>query len=278
MKLAFTTLGCLEWDMPQIIEKAHTYGYAGVDFRGYLGEMQLWKTPAFSRDIGTTRRMFEDTALTIPCFGSSARMYAADPAKRGEHLDEVKRFVELCHALGVPLIRVFGGALDGNSFDAAVPAAAEMLCQMADAARPAGVNITIETHDDWVYTDQLARVFAAVGHLDNASVLWDVNHPYRTAGETPETTWANIGPLVRYTHWKDSVLVPAANPGEKDRVALTLPGDGTLPLRDFCDTLTRGGYTGWYTLEWERKWHPELPPADIAFPRFVSTMRAFQTA
>ncbi len=47
MKLAFTTLGCPNWDLDTIISKAVKYGYDGVDFRGYLGEMDIYKLPLF---------------------------------------------------------------------------------------------------------------------------------------------------------------------------------------------------------------------------------------
>ena len=39
MKLAFTTLGCPDWDLDTIISKAAEFGFDGVDFRGCRGEM-----------------------------------------------------------------------------------------------------------------------------------------------------------------------------------------------------------------------------------------------
>jgi len=39
VKLAFTTLGCPDWDLDTIISKAAEFGFDGVDFRGCRGEM-----------------------------------------------------------------------------------------------------------------------------------------------------------------------------------------------------------------------------------------------
>src|SRR5205823_4503857 len=47
MKLAFSTLGCPEWDLGQILTAAREWGYDGVEWRGYQVEMELPKAPIF---------------------------------------------------------------------------------------------------------------------------------------------------------------------------------------------------------------------------------------
>jgi hypothetical protein len=37
--------------------------------------------------------------------------------------------------------------------------------------------------------------------------------------------------------------------------------------------LIEGGYEGYATLEWEKRWHPDLPEPEEAFPRYVRKMR-----
>ena len=41
MKLAFSTLGCPEWNLDQILAAARESGYEGVEWRGYQAEMEL---------------------------------------------------------------------------------------------------------------------------------------------------------------------------------------------------------------------------------------------
>jgi len=38
-------------------------------------------------------------------------------------------------------------------------------------------------------------------------------------------------------------------------------------------TLQAGGYDGYLTLEWEKRWVPELAEPEVAFPQFVAFMR-----
>ncbi len=277
MKLCFTTLGCMEWTLDQIVTHARNDGYAGVDFRGFKGEINLWKLREFRADVATTRRRFADAGLALPCLGSSARM--VNPGTDGSAaLEEVKHYAEIAHNLGADYIRVFGGALGGTSFESALPAAEEFLNEAAAIARGAGIEVLVETHDDWVNTEWLMTAFDAAKFPVGVGILWDVHHPYRQAGEKPEDTWKRIGALTRYTHWKDSVMLEVPGPEGimKKQLSHKLPGEGDLPLARFYEILVEAGYTGWYTLEWERKWHPELAAPEVAFPIFVQVMRQIE--
>lgn len=273
MKLCFTTLGCLDWKLERIIEQAVEMGYTGVDFRGLEGELDLWETHAFRMDYTQTRQRFADAGLSVPCLSSSARMYAA-PSERRAMREELLHYVEMARNIGADYVRVFGGALKGVSIDDALPAAATFLIDAAAIAREAGVEVLIETHDDWVCSAWLQAAFAQAGFPEGVGVIWDVHHPYRLGDETPDETWAQIGPLVKYTHWKDSKMLPEGEVGAS--YALTLLGEGDLPLAHFYALLAGSGYDGWYTLEWERKWHPEIEPPEIAFPHFVEFMRRLE--
>ncbi len=277
MKLAFTTLGCIEWNLTQIMAKACEYGYAGVDFRGYHGTMDLWTMSEFRRKVATTRCMLTDAGLTVPCLGSSAKMFSQGTDVNAS-LEEVKRYTEIAHQIGATSIRVFGGALRGNPIEFALPPAATFLNAAADIARSAGIEVLVETHDDWVNTEWLMNAFEVAKFPAGVGVIWDVHHPYRFAGENSEETWRRIGSLTKYTHWKDSVMVEMPNPdgGVEKKLVPKLPGEGDLPLARFYETLDKGGYRGWYTLEWERKWHPEIEPPEVAFPHFVQVMREIE--
>ena len=39
--------------------------------------------------------------------------------------------------------------------------------------------------------------------------------------------------------------------------------------------LEKDGFDGYYSLEWEKKWHPELPDPDVALPVYRKLMRSF---
>ena len=271
MKLAFTTLGCPNWDLPTILKRANEYGYAGIDFRGYFGEMDLRKAPIFApAEIVQTARQVKDAGLVVSAMSSGAHMFDATPEARQASLDEMKAYAELARDMGAGFVRIFGGGLGGVPLKDALPVAAQTLCHASEIAQQAGIVFVVETHDDWIESARLQRAFELAKFPKSVEMLWDIHHPYRMAKESPETTWANIGKHVRYTHWKDSVAKPDGG------YALCRFGQGDIPLKKIFDVMTAGGYNGWHTLEWEKRWCAYLDEPEVAFPDFVRVMRSFE--
>jgi sugar phosphate isomerase/epimerase len=266
MKLAFTTLGCPDWDLDTIVARAKEYGFDGVDFRGCAGQMEIWKLPAFSSNLVDTVAKIRDAGLEIPCMSSSGRLLCDDEEKRGASTDNLAYFVEIGYALGAKKVRVFGGNNGKRSVDDARAEAAAMLDEMARLAAPHGMDVVVETHDDWIASDLLASLLDASTE-PNIGAVWDINHPFRTCGETPEQTWANLGRWIRYVHVKDGDV--AANGKRAHR----LIGDGGVPIAECVETLRANGYDGWLAFEWEKKWAPEIPEPEVAFPRYIREMR-----
>jgi sugar phosphate isomerase/epimerase len=60
--------------------------------------------------------------------------------------------------------------------------------------------------------------------------------------------------------------------GNEKTYKLCRVGEGQIPIKAIVRQLLAGGYTGYFSLEWEKKWHPELPGAEIAYPDFVRVM------
>lgn len=270
IKLAFTTLGCPAWDMATIVRRALEYGYAGVDFRGYLADVDLRKSPAFTTGLSETAARLRDAGLVVPCLSSSAKMFDVSADARRASLDEMRDYAGLCGAFGAPFVRIFGGKLDGTPREQAMGTAVAMLHAAAEIATSAGITIIVETHDDWIATAPLRQAFEQAGWPAGTGILWDVHHPFRQEGESPAESYANIGRHTRYTHWKDSRL---AADGKGHNLCLT--GEGDVPLKAIFDLLHGGGYDGWCTFEWEKRWKTTIPEPEVAFPGFVRTMRAF---
>jgi len=264
MKLGFTTLSCPDWDLQNIITAAKQYGYDGVDLRGYLREMAIYKRPEFSQDLDRTAEMFAKAGIEISGLSSGARLYETEPDKRQAALDEVRAYAELCEKLGVKIIRVFGGRLGQTPPDQALPVARETLLQMAEIAEPA--LIVVETHDDWVDSSLLGRLLETTD-APNVAALWDLHHPYRLNGEKPEQTTERIGRFVRYVHVKDSKL------NEDASHTYTLPGQGDVPIDRMIELLAAGGYDGWLVVEWEKLWRPQLAEPDVALPAYAQYLR-----
>jgi sugar phosphate isomerase/epimerase len=240
-------------------------GYDAVDFRGLTGQMEIWKQDAFAGEAGATARRIAASGLAVSAFSSSARMYNPDAQTLDRSLEEVRQYANLCPVFGARVLRIFGGQVPDRPIARAIPVAIETLRRMAEIAGPE-VTLAVETHDDWVRSSPLAEVISGVA-LPNVKVLWDLHHPFRMAGEKPEETYARIGRWVVATHLKDSRLVG------QGKWTYVLPGEGDVPLEQMVALLKAGGYDGYLTLEWEKRWCPEIADPEVALPAWAKYLR-----
>ncbi|MFB3892420.1 MAG: sugar phosphate isomerase/epimerase family protein [Phycisphaerae bacterium] len=267
MKVSSTTLACPDWPVERVLAEFPRMGFDAVDFRGLSRQMEIWKLDAFGRDAEATATKIAASGLAVSAFSSSARMYNPDDAGLAKSLEEVRQYARLCRIFGSPIIRVFGGKVEGRPIAQAIPVAVDTLRRMAEIAGPR-VTLAVETHDDWVSSAPLAEVIAKTA-MPNVKALWDLHHPFRLAGETPEETHGRIGRYVVAVHVKNSRTTADG------KFAYTLPGEGgDVPLERMVSLLKQGGYDGYLTLEWEKMWHPELAEPEVALPAWAKYLRS----
>jgi sugar phosphate isomerase/epimerase len=199
--------------------------------------------------------------LELCCLDTSFKV--ADPAAS---LDEGYAYLELAAALGAPLIRVFGGAPQGEALETGAARAAERLADLAERGRGAGVRVALETHDSFAAGRSVAAALAPVTD-EYAGALWDTLHPCRM-GETTDETFGLIGDRLLHTHIKDGNVPPDIN-------TCRLLGEGTVPMREILQVLAAHGYDGWLSVEWEKKWQPQIEGPEIALPQYADTLRSY---
>jgi sugar phosphate isomerase/epimerase len=267
MKLSFTTLGCPKWTLQQIVENASLMGFDGVDFRGLLEDMDISRRAEFTTDLKKTKQLFADYDIAVSGLSISSHYAVVDPVEKEKQLDETRRNMELAAKLGTHVMRIYGGRVPkGYTVETIMPILIENLRQIGDEAQQYDVTLALETHDNWTNSAVCARLIAQVNH-PRVRVLWDLHHPYRANGEQPEVTYTNLAPYTVNIHVKDSILDKDGKP------IYVLIGEGDVPLKKMLDMLAQGNYNGYATLEWEKRWHPELPEPEVAFSQCVQKMR-----
>jgi sugar phosphate isomerase/epimerase len=269
LPLAFSTLGCPKWPWPRILEQASQMGFAGIELRGIEMQMDLTKRPEFTGTrLAQSLKDLEALDLKITDLGASSRMHEADPAVRAAQLDEGRRFVDLAHQLRAPYVRVFGDKIPpGDSKAAVMSRVVDGLRTLGEHARGSGVGVLIEAHGDFTDSPTLLELLNSAA-MDNVALLWDAHHTFVSGKEPPAKTYDALKRYVRHTHLKDSKP-------EGTGVRYVLTGAGTVPVRETVDLLARAGYKGFYCLEWEKGWHPEIEEPEVAFPHFVQKMREY---
>ena len=265
-RIAFSTLGCPAWGWKTILETADRLGYGGIELRGVAGEMDLPKVPELQGTrLAGTKKDLAALGIVISDLGASAQMHHKDPAEREKQLDEGRRFIDLAQALGVPYVRMFGDKIPPDEpKDEVMKRVGEGFQQMAAYAKPAGVTVIIESHGDFTHSGDLEEILTRVGSPQFA-LLWDAHHTFVAGKERPADTYAKLGKWIRHTHLKDS------KPEGTDRRYVLL-GSGEVPVKEQVKVLAKAGYKGYYCLEWEKKWHPEIEEPEVAFPQYAKAM------
>jgi hypothetical protein len=48
-----------------------------------------------------------------------------------------------------------------------------------------------------------------------------------------------------------------------------------VPVKRQVAALARIGYRGYYSFEWEKRWHPEIAEPEVAFAQYATTMSGY---
>jgi len=267
LPLAFSTLGCPAWELSKILDFARANGFAAVELRGLMGNLDLPSRPEFAPDrIAETKKQIADHGIKIACVSSSTELHEPDTTKREKGIADAIRFIDLASALGAPNVRVFGNKLDGPREEILTRVSSGMH-QLGEYAGPRGVTVIIESHGDFVDSPTLKEVLTRASS-SHVGLLWDAHHTFVDGHEQPEHTVAALGHWIRHTHLKDSVAA-----GKERKYVLT--GKGDVPVERQVQALRKVDYQGFYCFEWEKVWHPDLIEPEVAFPDYVRVMTGY---
>lgn len=293
MPLAFSTLGCPGDSLARVIEIARDSGSLGVELRAAAGEFVYPGMAAAERSAVSAALAAAGLAVvTLASYvsvcapvaapaGACADSGANDPVLAAL-LDAVELAADLSagNADGTAQLRVFPGAglepcelgaEPSTELLAADRLGARRLNAAAPLARERGVTILLETHDSHPRASDIVRILAHVDADAPVKVIWDLMHPWRH-DEEPARTAELLADALAYAQYKDGVRKPGTN-----TVELTLPGRGELPLLEMQRLVAgisaaQGIEDPWISLEWERAWHPHLPPLAEALASLKSVL------
>ncbi len=265
MKISFSTLGCPEWSWDDMLSTAKDAGFNGIEIRGIENELYVPKAkPFIDSNIEATKSRLAKLNLEIPCLTSAC--YLFDRNKVDFYLNEGKEYIDLAQKIGTPFIRVLGDAnpQPGDNVDA--KCVVESLKTLTAYAEGKNVKILIETNGVFADSDKMLELINEV-NSPNLGVLWDVHHPYRFMNESVEKTYNTLKDYIMFVHVKDSKM-------EDGKVKYKMMGYGDVPVEQAVKILQAGGYTGFISLEWVKRWNKELEEPGIVFSHYANYMNS----
>ena len=269
MKLAFSTLGCPQYSMDQIIDMAVKNGYQGIEIRAVRGTVDIASLDEFKEGgLAETIKKLKDANIEVACLGTSIKFCEADKDQQQKVLESAKVSLEIAKALGCSYIRTFGGPLPINQgFVESMKWTWDGYQSLCDLADTMGILPLLETHDDFCTS---ARVKELVGGVapGKMGVVWDILHPLRF-GEAVADTYNALKHHIHHVHVKDS---KEFSPRDFD---FPLIGEGKVPIAECISLLKSGGFEGYLSFEWEKLWHPEIPEPEVAIPHYAKNIKQY---
>jgi sugar phosphate isomerase/epimerase len=264
--LSFSTLGCPDWTFQQIIDFASKHQYQGIELRGILRQLDLLKCPEFSKQkIASTLEMMSSKNLEFVNLGSSATLHFTESTERKKNIDEGKRFIDLAHELKCPYIRVFPNIFPKDQKkEETMDLISNGLLELGNHAKGSNVSVLIESHGDLLWIEDLEKIMKAAEHK-NVGMIWDVTNMWSKTKESPKVVYEKLKKYIKHTHIKDATLAG-------DKIQYVRLGKGEVPIFEAIDVLANGGYSGYYSFEWEKLWHPEIEASDIAIADYSKKM------
>lgn len=262
-RLSFSTLGCPDWTLDQVIDFAAQYKYQGVEIRGIQRELNLTASPHFNseRAIAETLKKFNDKYIKIVALGSSCELHHQETAVRQKNIDEAKRFTEIAEKLDCPYVRVFPNRfIQGQSHDKTIEFIAAGLSELGNNAKGSGVKILMETHGDLLRCDDILKIMTLVDNK-NTGIVWDFPNMWSAYRESPSLVYSKLGKYICHTHIKD-----LSTEGEKKTIVF--PGKGDVPIFEAIDILAKNNYKGYLSFEWEKLWHPGIDEPEKVFAEY----------
>ena len=271
MKLAFSTLGCPNWQLDRIVETAERLGYDGVELRAVGGSLDLLARPEFTNDqLNTTRSLFADRSIGICCVDTSCAFHSPNREERRAQVDIALKHAELAAGLGASLIRVFPdkiqpGATRNETRDYIV----ESLLQVAERL-PIEVDIALETHGDFAGAESAIEIMRLVNR-PQVTLVWDVANSL-SAGDSIEEAGNTVWPYLSHIHLRDARPAP-----DSEHWLPVLAGRGKVSFAETLATIKSLHYDGYVSFEWEKYWHPEIEEPEVALPDFINAIRKLQS-
>lgn len=268
VRLAFSTLGCPDWDFQKITDFAVQNDYTGIELRGLLREMDLTKCKEFNtaENRSATMRTMKEKGLQFVELGSSANMHIADITERKKNFDDARRFIDLARELSCPFVRVFpNGFPKDQDRNQTMDLIIKGLLELGDYAKGSKVSVLMETHGDLTKVEDLEKIMQSAQH-EHTGLVWDVTNMWTITKESPAEVYKRLKKYIRHTHMKDAKLVDG-------KVQYVLMGQGDVPIFEAIDALAKGGYKGYYSFEWEKLWHPEIAEPEIALADYPKAMK-----
>lgn len=244
----------IDQDFQRAADVAREFGLQGLEVRS------VWDTKPQDltrQQIAKMKAILKGTGLAVCSIGSPFYKCEIDSAaERAEHLDILKRCIELARAFDCPVVRAFTFWRKGE----AAARWAEIVAAYEEPARlatKAGIVLGVENEFACMIGtgEEVARFVKDVND-EHVRVAWDCANAF-DAGEAPfPAGYRHVRDLLCHVHLKDARINP-----ETRKVENYIVGEGQIDIAGELKALAKDGYEAYVSLE--THWRPTSLAGDL---------------
>jgi L-ribulose-5-phosphate 3-epimerase len=173
--------------------------------------------------------------------------------------------------MGARGVRILAGEEVGDHrFPAALSRLAVSLRRLSEVAAPHSITLLVENHMDTMAISALRTVaICEAVARPNVGILFDPANLAALKAEGFLDALALQARYIGHVHIKDAIIGDGAR-------RTVVPGEGLDPWPETIAALSRYGFGGDYAIEYEKRWIPDLPSAEVALPRALSWLRSIE--
>jgi len=233
--------------MEDVIRKAVVLGIDGVDMTAY------WFKSTDPAYLASLRQLAFKNGVCFSGAAIGASTVQAEPGKRAQVLQEIKKWVDVTESLGAPHLRVFAGKLPaGATIQQAMEWTVDSLKQACEYAGKKGITLGMEDHEG--ITQNSETCLEIVHRVDSPSfgINLDITNFIPAAHADAYAQIEATVPYATHTHIRDRFA------------------DGqTVDLDRVWQLFARSNYKGFMSAEYEGE---EDPSAGV--PKLVDKIKA----
>lgn len=225
MRLAFMSSVLPELNLAELVERAKSHGYEGIELRpewGHAHGVELDGSAAARREA---RSRVADSGVEACCLSPGIRFCKEDRGELDAELEKLLRYIELASETGIGRIRVFGDPIPDSGRgrrEAAYRTEAEYFARGAARAAEAGVKLCLETHSNFRAFDA-GEVLYRAAYPSALTVNWHLGHCLRH-GEDVDEAYRHVKGRVGHVHF--SLREEKVDPPYIERQAELLAAEG----------------------------------------------------
>lgn len=273
--IAGHTMGTPEYTVTEAIELFAKIGLKGAEIVIQDGYRSGLPCDCEQKLLEEVKDCAQKNGIQIVCLTPyNSKFNSLDDTERLAECKAIERVIDYCEFFGAKYIRIYGGNLATGESDNLEEKRLKLIESMrflASKAKDKGVVLVIENHFNTMTltAKQSADLVREIG-CENVRILYDQANLTFTGNEEYREAISLQKGLIGYVHVKDLVFhegnidfvaSDVSHPDESERNVYTrIVGEGILPWKEILQGIKDSGYSGWLSLEYERRWHPDDIP------------------